>query len=253
MRFTASGSPDLPAILFIHGSCTTAEICYSEVVRRLSGHYRCILVHLDGHEEDKRNSFISLDKECEKIERFVMKHFGGEIYGIAGLSLVAAICVRLMARGNIRAGKFLLDGVYCIDVGFLQTWFNIVTCTVGIRYLKMGGRVPDRLVEKIFGKGNAAVVQMLFKGMSAVSVKNVCTEVYRYRLSPKIAGCRSQVLCIRGEYEPIPEKSFRLLKEQLPQIKEQIFSGCGHSQLLHEHSGEYSRLLDEYFVGGELR
>ncbi len=254
MRFTESGSRDLPTILFIHGSCTTAEICYSEVVKKLSSSYHCVLVHLDGHEADKGNSFISLDKEAEKIERFVIKHYSGEIFGLTGLSLGATICVHLMTRGNIRAEKILLDGVYCIDVGSLQTWVNIVTCTIGIKYIKMGGKVPDRLVEKIFGKGNTAVVQMLFDGMTGTSVKNVCTEVYRYRVSGEISECSSEILCIRGEYEPIPEKSFKLLSEHLPQIKEMVIPELGHSQLLHEHSGEYIRLLEDYFqqTGQEL-
>ena len=247
MRFTESGARELPTILFVHGSCTTAETCYSDVVDRLSEHYHCVLVHLDGHEADKRSSFISLDKECGKIERFVIKHYGGKIFGLTGLSLGATICTRLMTRGNIRAEKVMLDGVYCVDVGFVQTWVNIITCVLGIKYLKMGGRVPDGLVEKIFGKGNAAVVQMLFEGMSAASVKNVCTEVYRYRLSPEISKWSSEILCIRGEYEPIPERSFALLKELLPQIRERVIPDCGHSQLLHEHSVEYYELMKEYF------
>ncbi|WP_295156689.1 alpha/beta fold hydrolase [uncultured Ruminococcus sp.] len=247
MRFTECGARELPTILFIHGSCTTAEICYGETVKKLSGDHHCVLVHLDGHEAEKRGSFISLDKECEKIERFVMKHYDGKIFGITGLSLGATICVHLMTRGNIRADKILLDGVYCVDVGFVQTWVNIIVCTIGIKYLKMGGKIPDKLVEKIFGKGNAAVVQMLFEGMTARSVKNVCTEVYRYRLSPEIAKCGSEILCIRGEYEPIPERSVALLKEYIPQIRVQVIPNCGHSQMLHEHDGEYCELLSKYF------
>ena len=252
MKFTESGSWELPTILFVHGSCTTAEICYSKVVKELSKDHHCVLVHLDGHETGKHNSFVSLDKECEKIERFVKKHYGGDIFGLAGLSLGATICVHLMTRGNIRSEKVLLDGVYCVDVGFVQTWVNIVTCTAGIKYLKMGGKVPDRLVEKIFGKGNTAVVQMLFEGMTAASVKNVCTEVYRYKLRKEISRCSSDILCIRGEYEPIPEKSFALLKEYLPQIREKVIPGCGHSQLLHEHSVEYCSLLYDHFGQHEV-
>ncbi|SDA26013.1 Pimeloyl-ACP methyl ester carboxylesterase [Ruminococcus sp. YE71] len=252
MRFTEYGSRELPTILFIHGSCTTAEICYGEIAEKLSERRHCVVVHLDGHEPDKRGSFISLDKECEKIERFVMRHYGGEIFGLTGLSLGATICVHLMTRGRIRAERILLDGVYCVDVGFLQTWVNIIVCTIGIKYLKMGGKVHDRLVEKIFGKGNSAVVQMLFEGMTAASVKNVCTEVYRYRLSPKIAKCDSEILCIRGEYEPIPERSFALLKKHLPQINEQVIPDCGHSQLLHEHGGEYCEVLSGFFNSIEL-
>ena len=247
MRFTGYGSKKLPAILFIHGSCTTAEICYKKIAAALCKKYHCILVHLDGHEPDKTNSFISLEKEAEKIERFVSKHYNGRIYGITGLSLGATICVHLMSRGYIHADKILLDGVYCVDVGLFQTWINILTCISGIKYLKMGGKVPDSHVEKIFGKGNTAVVQMLFNGMSAKSVKSVFTEVYQYRISPDISECDSEILCIRGEYEPIPEKSFMLLKKHLPNIKEKIIPDCGHAQFLHEHSEKYAELLSKFF------
>lgn len=233
--------------MFIHGSCTTADICYKSAAAVLSERYHCVLVHLDGHEAGKKNSFISLNLECEKIEHFVHKHYGGKLFGLTGLSLGATICVHLMTRGNITVQKILLDGVYCVDVGFLQTWVNILTCIPGIKYLKMGGNVPDILVEKIFGKGNTSVVKMLFEGMSAASVKNVCTQVYRYRISSGISKCSSDILCIRGEYEPIPEKTFVLLKQYLPHIKELVIPDCGHAQLLHEHGEMYCELADDFF------
>ncbi len=97
-----------------------------------------------------------------------------------------------MSRGNIYAEKVLLDGMYLLDVGAAQTWVNIITCILGIKHFKAGGKVPDRLVEKIFGKGNTAIVKMLFEGMTARSVKNVFTEVYRYHLADRIHGMRHQ-------------------------------------------------------------
>ena len=245
MRFTEYGASSLPTLLFIHGSCTTAEICFSGVAKQLCGSYHCILCALDGHEKDKKNSFVSLDSECRKIERAMQKHYGGKIYGLVGLSLGATICVHLMSRGKLSADKVILDGVYLVDIGAVRTAACIITCVMGIKYIKAGGKVPDKLIGKIFGRGNTAVVNMMFEGMSAKSVKNVFNEVYRYRLADSIE-CGSDILCVRGEYEPIPKKSFAMLKKVLPHIREKVIPNCGHAQFLNEHENEYAAFLTAY-------
>ena len=51
------------------------------------------------------------------------------------------------------------------------------------------------------------------------------------------------MLHYRGENEPYPVKSARLLKKYLPQMKVCVFKGMGHGQLLNEHTGAYAKRL----------
>ena len=43
--------------------------------------------------------------------------------------------------------------------------------------MRKGGKVPDKLIETVFGKGNRSVVDMMYSGTSKITVKNVCRQV----------------------------------------------------------------------------
>ena len=47
----------------------------------------------------------------------------------------------------------------------------------------------------------------------------------------------------RGSEEPIPEKSEKILRKYLSQMKTEVFEGMGHGQFLHEHPKEYAEKL----------
>lgn len=72
MEFVEYGSKNAPTLIFIHGSCTTAETCYSKVAEALKDNYHCVLCRLDGH-YDGSPDFVSLDKEAEQIEEYVQQ------------------------------------------------------------------------------------------------------------------------------------------------------------------------------------
>ena len=94
-------------------------------------------------------------------------------------------------------------------------------CNIGIGYMRKGGKVPDKLIETVFGKGNRSVVDMMYSGTSKITVKNVCRQVYEYKLG-NISADGVDIISLRGEYEPIPTASFKLLKEHIPHIREKV-------------------------------
>ena len=110
MEFVEYGSKNAPTLIFIHGSCTTAETCYSKVAEALKDNYHCVLCRLDGH-YDGSPDFVSLDKEAEQIEEYVQQSLNDSIYALIGLSLGSTICVHLLTRKKFSVSKVFLDGV----------------------------------------------------------------------------------------------------------------------------------------------
>ena len=182
MEFAEYGSKNAPTLIFIHGSCTTAETCYSKVAEALKGNYHCVLCRLDGH-YDGSPDFVSLNKEAEQIEEYVQQNRNGSVYALIGLSLGSTICVHLLTRKKISVSKVFLDGVYVQNKGALYANMCALMCNIGIGYMRNGGKVPDKLIETVFGKGNRSVVDMMYSGTSKVTVKNVCRQVYEYKLA----------------------------------------------------------------------
>lgn len=244
MEFAEYGSKNAPTLIFIHGSCTTAETCYSKVAEALKGNYHCVLCRLDGH-YDGSPDFVSLDKEAEQIEEYVQQNRNGSVYALIGLSLGSTICVHLLTRKKISVSKVFLDGVYVQNKGALYANMCALMCNIGIGYMRKGGKVPDKLIEMVFGKGNRSVVDMMYSGTSKVTVKNVCRQVYEYKLG-NISADGIDIISLRGEYEPIPTASFKLLKEHIPHIREKVIPSCGHVQFLNEQPDKYIRLLTEF-------
>lgn len=244
MEFVEYGSKNAPTLIFIHGSCTTAEICYSKVAEALKDNYHCVLCRLDGHYYGSPD-FVSLDKEAEQIEEYVQQSLNGSVYALIGLSLGSTICVHLLTRKKISVSKVFLDGVYVQNKGALYANMCALMCNIGIGYMRKGGKVPDKLIEMVFGKGNRSVVDMMYSGTSKITVKNVCRQVYEYKLG-NISADGIDIISLRGEYEPIPTASFKLLKEHIPHIREKIIPNCGHVQFLNEQPDKYIRLLTEF-------
>lgn len=244
MEFVEYGSKGSPALIFIHGSCTTAETCYLKVAEALKDDYYCVLCRLDGH-YDGSSDFISLDSEAEQIEEYARQKLGGSAYALIGLSLGATICVHLLKRQSFSVNKVFLDGVYVQNKGFLYAQLCYLMCNAGIGYMRKGGRIPDRLIEAVFGKGNRSVVDMMYNGTSKATVRNVCSQVYEYKLG-QISADNVDILSVRGEYEPIPKRSYELLRAQLPHIREKVIQGCGHAQFLNEQPDKYITVLTEF-------
>jgi len=246
MRFIEYGRKNKNVIVFVHGSCTTAETCYSEIIKVLRKKYCCVLCRLDGHDTNRKSDFVSIERETLKIENYVKGRFDGKILAFVGLSLGSAICVNIMSRGEVKAEKIFLDSVYCIDKGFWYAWLTYLTCYAGIFYIRNGGRVPEKITEKFFGKGNRSVTDMLYSGISSKSVKNICLDVYRYKIRANVSLCESEILCIRGGYDPVSAQSVDLLRMYLPDLKEKVIENCGHAQFLNEHVQEYILMLDDF-------
>ena len=244
MEFAAYGDKNSRAIIFVHGSCTTAETCYSKLAETMKNDFYCILCKLDGH-YDGSEDFISLTAEAEQIEKYIGDGFGGHVYALIGLSLGSTICVRMLERNRISAEKVILDGACVQNKGRFYADMSAFMCNIGISYIRRGGSIPDKLVEMVFGKGNTSVVSMMYEGSSKATVKNVCKQVYCYKIGSGLSDCGSSVVCIRGEFEPIPKESFRLLSEHLKNIREIIIPNCGHVQYLNEQPQKYLDMLNE--------
>lgn len=135
--------------------------------------------------------------------------------------------------------------MYVQNKGALYANMCALMCNIGIDYIRKGGKVPDKLIEMVFGKGNRSVVDMMYSGTSKITVKNVCRQVYEYKLG-NISADGVDIISLRGEYEPIPTASFKLLKEHIPHIREKVIPNCGHAQFLNEQPDKYIRLLTEF-------
>ena len=241
MKFISYGNRNKKSILFIHGLASTADQCFKPLLPYLQDYF-VIFCELDGHYGTNPKDLTSMEEAIDSIESYILNEMGGSVYGIYGFSMGATIAVELIGRGNISTSRVLLDGAITAELGLMARPF---TCAfiVGASRIKNKKPLPKFLLDKLMGKDNNSVIEMMYPQISKKTIKNACKFIYHYKPPKNLTKFSNTVMFWRGSEEPIPEKSEKILREYLPQMETEVFEGMGHGQFLHEHPQEYAEKL----------
>lgn len=203
-----------------------------------------ILAEVDGHSEQS-DTLVSLAQNCDEIENYIMHHLSGTLYCLSGFSMGATMAVEIIGRGNVKVTKTHLDAAFLTPMGLLAKPYTFLFCKA-IGRMQNGKSIPKFVMDAVMGKDNKSVVEMLYPGITADSIRKACEFVYRYRIPETIRAYKGTVLFWRGSNERYPKKSAALLRRYLPDLRETEMEHMGHGQYLHEHSDEYVHRLIEY-------
>lgn len=244
MNFTTHGNRNNKSLLFIHGLASNADLCFKPLLAYLQDYY-VIFCELDGHYGKKPKDLISVEDIIDSVESYIIREMGGSVYGICGFSMGATLAVEILGRGNISVNRVLLDGAITAELGLMAvplTWAFIL----GTKRIKNKKSIPKFLLDKIMGKDNKGLIEMMYPQISKETIKNACRYIYHYKVPENLTKFSNPVLFWRGSQEPIPAKSEKKLREYLPQMKTEVFEGMGHGQFLHEYPIEYAEKLKKF-------
>ena len=241
MNFISYGNRNNKSILFIHGLASTADLCFKALLPYLQDYF-VIFCELDGHYGTNPKDLTSMEETIDSIESYILNELKGCVYGLCGFSMGGTIAVELIGRGNISASKVLLDAAITTELGLMA---RPLTCAfiIGTSRIKNKKPIPKFLLDKIMGKDNLSVIEMIYPQISKNTIKNACKFMYHYKVPKNLTKFSNPVMFWRGSEEPIPAKSEKILREYLPQMKIEVFEGMGHGQFLHEHPKEYAEKL----------
>lgn len=122
MNFLCFGDKNNKSILFIHGMASTAMLCYEPILKRLPDYY-VILAEVDGHSE-RTGELVSLEKDCDEIEDYIVDNLSGNLYCLSGFSMGATMAVEIIGRGNVNVAKAHLDGTFVTKMGLLTKTYE---------------------------------------------------------------------------------------------------------------------------------
>lgn len=217
MNIITYGNRNNKSILFIHGLASTADLCFKPLLPYLQDYF-VIFCELDGHYGSNPKDLTSMEETIDSIESYILNQMGGSIYGLCGFSMGATIAVELIARGNISASKVLLDAAITAELGLMARPF---TCAfiIGTSRIKNKKPLPKFLLDKLMGKDNLSVIEMMYPQISKNTIKNVCKVIYHYKVPKNLTKFSNPIMFWRGSEEPIPAKSEKILRDYLPQMK----------------------------------
>ena len=243
MNFLHYGNKDNRPILFIHGMASTAMLCYEPILKYLSDYY-VILAEVDGH-SGRADELVSLEKNCDEIENYIINNLSGKLYCLSGFSMGATMAVEIVGRGRINVAKTHLDAAFLIKMGLLTKPYEYLFCKA-IKRMQNGNTIPKFMMDAVMGKDNNSVTEMLYPDITVGTIRSACEFVYQYSIPDNIRNYKGTVLFWRGSNEQYPKKSAALLKKYLPDLIDIEIENMGHGQYLHEHSDEYAARLIEY-------
>ena len=219
----------------------TADLCFKALLPYLQDYY-VIFCELDGHYGTNPKDLTSMEETINSIESYILNELKGSVYGLCGFSMGGTIAVELIGRGNISASKVLLDAAITVELGLMA---RPLTCAfiIGTSRIKNKKSIPKFLLDKLMGKDNLSVIEMIYPKISKNTIKNACKYIYHYKVPENLSKFSNPVMFWRGSEEPIPAKSEKILREYLPQMKTEVFEGMGHGQFLHDHPKEYAEKL----------
>ena len=241
MNFITFGNRNNKSILFIQGLASTADLCFKPLLPYLQDYF-VIFCELDGHYGTDPKDLTSMEETINSIESYILNELKGSVYGLCGFSMGGTIAVELIGRGNISASKVLLDAAITAELGLMA---RPLTCAfiIGTSRIKNKKPIPKFLLDKIMGKDNLSVIEMMYPKISKNTIKNACKFIYHYKVPENLSKFSNPIMFWRGSEEPIPAKSEKILREYLPQMKTEVFEGMGHGQFLHDHPKEYAEKL----------
>ena len=241
MNIITYGNKNNKTIFFIHGLASTADLCFKPLLPYLQDYF-VIFCELDGHYGSNPKDLTSLKETIDSIESYILNEMGGSLYGLCGFSMGATIAVEIIGRGNISISKVILDAAITAELGFMATPFTYAFI-IGTSRIKNKKPIPKFLLDKIMGKDNLSVIEMMYPKISKNTIINACKYIYHYKPPKNLSKFSNPVMFWRGSEEPIPAKSERILREYLPQMETEVFEGMGHGQFLHQHPNEYAEKL----------
>lgn len=183
MKFISYGNRDNKSILFIHGLASTADLCFKALLPYLQDYY-VIFCELDGHYGTNPKDLTSMEETINSIESYILNELKGSVYGLCGFSMGGTIAVELIGRGNISASKVLLDAAITVELGLMA---RPLTCAfiIGTSRIKNKKPIPKFLLDKIMGKDNLSVIEMMYPRISKNTIKNACKFIYHYKVPKK--------------------------------------------------------------------
>lgn len=100
MKFHTFGDEKNQVMILLHGMLNPWQI-WEDAAAYFSKEYYVVVPELDGHTEEEKSSFVSVEEEAEAIRKYAIENFDGKISALCGLSMggrIAAILAGMPER-----------------------------------------------------------------------------------------------------------------------------------------------------------
>lgn len=248
MKFHTFGNNENPKMILIHGVQTPWQI-WNPHIEFFCKKYFVIVPALNGHEEEKKSEYYSLEQEAKQIEEYYISNYGNEVYAICGLSMGGAIAFKIWENDTLSINKLVIDGAPLVGYGSLLT--NIMTN----EYLKITHNSQKRHPKTLQNFTKYFLPEKYLQSylkiadnMSDNTIINMIKSISKSSIlyPPKDNGKRIMYLHGTKTNELLSKKTVKLLKKYYPQTTIICFKGHAHCYNAIYRPKEWIKIVENF-------
>ena len=241
-HWTATGPPDAPPIVFVHGAMMGRSV-WQPQIDALSDRYRCIAVDLPGHGTQRKNAF-TMDSAAQGVIRAIDEAAGGRAV-LVGLSLGGYTSMLVAGNHPEKVRGLVIAGSTREPVGVSRLAYQLygwglrlmpepAVRVVAVTWFKAryGGRLGSAIVAGgHFATGGGKAVLHLARG----------------RYKDRLLAYRGPILVINGSTDLVFRIGAAKFLAGVPGVTRHMISRAGH--LSNVDQPEVFTALVEDFIG----
>lgn len=246
MLFKEFGNKNNPTILLIHGGGLSWWSWKAEI-DILERDYFVVVAIIDGHGEDYKTPFISIENSADKIIHQINEFYKGKVYGICGLSIGAQIVTEILSKSPEISKNCIIESALLIP---MELTIKLVVPMYNVFYGLIGKRWYAKIQSKTLNISEANFEDYYHDSclMTKESLINITKSNGNYRVPSTITECNSNVIILVGSKElSIMIKSARLLHGMIESSQLLILQGYNHGEISLKNPKEYVGLINQYF------
>lgn len=246
MLFKEIGNANNPKMIFLHGGGLSAWTL-DPVVALLKDQFYVITPVIDGHAEDGKETFISIEDSTAKLIDYIDHHCKGKVFLLGGLSIGAQIVSEVLSQREDIADFAVVESALVIPIR------KTTAMMAPINWLSFG-LIRNKSFSKMQAKALCLPPEQFERyyqdslKISKQSLMNMSRSNGNYALKKELSKTRSNVLIIVGEKElGIMKKSAQLLSDEINQNQLYIAEGMKHGEMSLMYPVRYVELIRSFF------
>ncbi|MGD9474144.1 MAG: alpha/beta fold hydrolase [Eubacteriaceae bacterium] len=244
MRFKETGKTINPKMIFLHGGGLSAW-SLDPVVAMLENKFNVIRPVIDGHAEDGKETFLSIEDSAAKLIDYIDHHCNGKVHLLCGLSIGAQIVTEVLTQREDITDFAVIESALVIPI---KKTTAVMAPINSLSY----GLIGNKSFSKMQAKALCVPSEKFERyhqdslKMSKQSLINMVRSNGTYALKQNISKTKAKVLIVVGQKElGIMKKSAFLLNREIPHSRLFVAKGMKHGELSLKYPERFVELIKE--------
>ena len=171
MKIYSFGEETKPAILLLPGTCCHWKRNFGHVIPLLQEHFYVLCASYDGFDETEDSTFPNMLIETAKLENYIQKNLGGQLFAAYGCSLGGSFVGLMVQRKKIHIRHGILGSSDLDQGSSFGTWAMAKAMTPLLGKMLRSGKLPVWAKKKMEEKAGAEYAQAMLQlfGCSAAT------------------------------------------------------------------------------------